>query len=180
MARIDLKEQLLRRIDALQALLDHGQPLPGNASPPTSMAQARSWVVPELGIETIASKSSTNQKKHKGNDALLKALQDLSKLTDRCLVLTRTKKRAPKPKPEIETKKLSIENYELRTREVGLSNRLHEVEHELDTLKKRFEDQRLLLAKSTELVAGLRRKLNEVASENSGRPHLSLTKNEPD
>ena len=180
MAKIDLRVQLKRRVDALEGLLDLGQPLPGNASPPTSMAQARAWVEPELGIEEIASKSSTNQRQHKNEDDLLISISKLKALTDRCLALKQSKKRAPKPKPEDASIKLRKENIELKTREEALSNRLHEVEQALSTLKTSHENQQMLLAKSTELVANLRRQINASAKANAHSPHLSLASNETD
>jgi DNA repair exonuclease SbcCD ATPase subunit len=169
-SKIRLLDQLKLRVTALEALLDEGVILPGAAPPPTSMEQIRTWSVPEMGIEPIGSKASMNARKKSNEVAEL--LGELVVLKDRCKALRTAKTRSPKPKLHDQLEKLEKKNAAATVRIDILANELHEVRHELDTVNESYATQRLQLQEANALIITLRRQINSLSKNPSGRPTL--------
>lgn len=171
MAKIVLQTQLERRRDALQGYMDFGVPFPASVIAPRSMAMLRSWVVSELGIEKIGSKSSTNPKGK--TEEVKRLLGELIALVGRCDYLASTKARPPKVKASNQVSALVKEARENKVRLDALSNQLHQVEHERDQLKLSHATLSKALRDSKEELSDVRRQLNRLAAPGT-RPNLTL------
>ncbi len=170
MSKISLQDQLQLRVAALKAHLDEGVALPGATPPPTSMEQIRTWSVPELGIELIGSKASMNTRRK--SNKVTELLGELVALKDRCKALRMAKTRSPKPKPNEQLKKLEKRHKDATARMEMLANELHEVGQKLDTMNESYATQRFQLQEANALIVSLRRQINSLTKNLSGRPVL--------